>query len=210
MKLSLCLMFKHLADDKWLGQEKLPAMIVWKKKNLKKSPSCIRSLDNWLLISTYSHLAHQTRSCWIKRENLHKNEMTVVILKLNDERKKKEILVMYFYCDLVADKNDEKSGKKINIFSPLTSSAEQQLVWPPNHWRESNICSKLKFLDQNLNRHHSPPALKPPPRFLPVKKKSNQNTRRKFVSDCDQYPLIFVSVFLILLSFKTTPSLFFL
>jgi len=34
--------------------------------------------------------------------------MTVVILKLNDERrKKKEILVMYFYCDLVADKNDE-------------------------------------------------------------------------------------------------------
>lgn len=116
---------------------------------------------------------------------------------------------MYFYCDLVADKNDEKSEKKINIFSPLTSSAEQQLVWPPNHWRESNICSKLKFLDQNLNRHHSPPALKPPPRFLPVKKKSNQNTRRKFVSDCDQYPLIFVSVFLILLSFKTTPSLFF-
>lgn len=135
--------------------------------------------------------------------------MTVVILKLNDERKKKEILVMYFYCDLVADKNDEKSEKKINIFSPLTSSAEQQLVWPPNHWRESNICSKLKFLDQNLNRHHSPPALKPPTRFLPVKKKSNQNTRRKFVSDCDQYPLIFVSVFLILLSFKTTPSLFF-
>lgn len=99
--------------------------------------------------------------------------------------------------------------KKINIFLPLTSSAEQQLVWPPNHWRESNICSKLKFLDQNLNRHHSPPALKPPPRFLPVKKKSNQNTRRKFVSDCDQYPLIFVSVFLILLSFKTTPRPFF-
>ena len=32
--------------------------------------------------------------------------MTVVILKLNDERKKK-ILVMYIYCDLVADKNDE-------------------------------------------------------------------------------------------------------
>jgi len=31
--------------------------------------------------------------------------MTVVILKLNDERKKN--LVMYFYCDLVADKNDE-------------------------------------------------------------------------------------------------------
>lgn len=101
--------------------------------------------------------------------------------------------------------------KKINIFLPLTSSAEQQLVWPPNHWRESNICSKLKFLDQNLNRHHSPPALKPPPRFSPrQEKKSNQNTRRKFVSDCDQYPLIFVSVFLILLlSFKTTPSLLF-
>ena len=33
--------------------------------------------------------------------------MTVVILKLNDERKKKKILVMYIYCDLVADKNDE-------------------------------------------------------------------------------------------------------
>lgn len=186
-----------------------------KKKNLKKSPSCIRSLENWLLISTYSHLAHQTRSCWIKRENLHKNEMTVVILKLNDERrKKKEILVMYFYCDLVADKKWRIiRKKKLNIFLPLTSSAEQQLVWPPNHWRESNICSKLKFLDQNLNRHHSPPALKPPPRFSPrqEKKKSNQNTRRKFVSDCDQYPLIFVSVFLILLlSFKTTPSLLFL
>lgn len=150
-----------------------------KKKILKKSPSCIRSLDNWLLISTYSHLAHQTRSCWIKRENLHKNEMTVVILKLNDERKKKEILVMYFYCDLVADKNDEKSEKKINIFSPLTSSAEQQLVWPPNHWRESNICSKLKFLDQNLNRHHSPPALKPPTRFLPVKKKIKSKYKKK-------------------------------
>ena len=49
-----------------------------KKKNLKKSPSCIRSLENWLLISTYSHLAHQTRSCWIKRENLHKNEVRLV------------------------------------------------------------------------------------------------------------------------------------
>ena len=65
---------------------------------------------------------------------------------------------MYFYCDLVADKNDENyPKKKINIFLPLTSSAEQQLRWPPNHWRESNICSKLKFLDQNLNHYHSPP-----------------------------------------------------
>lgn len=90
------------------------------KKNLKKSPSCIRSLENWLLISTYSHLAHQTRSCWIKRENLHKNEMTVVILKLNDERKKKEILVMYFYCDLVADKKWRIIRKKKSTsFYPL-------------------------------------------------------------------------------------------
>lgn len=158
MKLSLCLMFKHLAGDKWLGQKKLPAMIVW-KKNLKKSPSCIRSLENWLLISTYSHLAHQTRSCWIKRENLHKNEMTVVILKLNDERRKKKrnssyVLLLWFGG---RQKMTNNPKKKINIFLPLTSSAEQQLVWPPNHWRESNICSKLKFLDQNLNRHHSPP-----------------------------------------------------
>jgi len=82
---------------------------------------------------------------------------------------------MYFYCDLVADKKWRIiRKKKLNIFLPLTSSAEQQLVWPPNHWRESNICSKLKFLDQNLNRHHSPPALKPPPRFSPRQEKKNQ------------------------------------
>lgn len=49
--------------------------------------------------------------------------MTVVILKLNDERKKKEILVMYFYCDLVADKNDEKSEKKNqHLFTPYIIS----------------------------------------------------------------------------------------
>lgn len=90
---------------------------------------------------------------------------------------------MYFYCDLVADKNDENyPKKKINIFLPLTSSAEQQLVWPPNHWRESNICSKLKFLDQKPEPSFTP-ALKPPPRFPPSRKKSNQNTRRKFVSE---------------------------
>jgi hypothetical protein len=99
--------------------------VTWPKEiacddSLKKSPSCIRSLENWLLISTYSHLAHQTRSCWIKRENLHKNEMTVVILKLNDERKKKEILVMYFYCDLVADKKWRIIRKKNqHLFTPL-------------------------------------------------------------------------------------------
>jgi hypothetical protein len=69
--------------------------------------------------------------------------------------------------------------KKINIFLPLTSSAEQQLVWPPNHWRESNICSKLKFLDQNLNRHHSPPALKPPPRFSPRQEKKIKSKYKK-------------------------------
>lgn len=45
MKLSLCLMFKHLADDKWLGQEKLPAMIVWKKKFSK---SHHLALDHWI------------------------------------------------------------------------------------------------------------------------------------------------------------------
>lgn len=43
MKLSLCLMFKHLADDKWLGQKKLPAMIVWKK--ISKSHHL--ALDHW-------------------------------------------------------------------------------------------------------------------------------------------------------------------
>ena len=108
-------------------------------------------------------------------------QMTVVILKLNDERrKKKEILVMYFYCDLVADKKWRIIRKKnINIFLPHTSSAEQQLVWPPNHWRESNICSKLKFLDQNLNRHHSPPALKPPPRFSPRQEKKIKSKYKK-------------------------------
>jgi len=43
MKLSLCLMLKHLADDKWLGQKKLPAMIVWKK--ISKSHHL--ALDHW-------------------------------------------------------------------------------------------------------------------------------------------------------------------
>lgn len=43
MKLSLCLMFKHLAVDKWLGQRKLPAMIVWKK--ISKSHHL--ALDHW-------------------------------------------------------------------------------------------------------------------------------------------------------------------
>lgn len=89
------------------------------KKNLKKSPSCIRSLENWLLISTYSHLAHQTRSCWIKRENLHKNEMTVVILKLNDERKKRNssyVLLLWFGG---RQKMTNNPKKKSTSFYPL-------------------------------------------------------------------------------------------
>lgn len=155
MKLSLCLMFKHLADDKWLGQKKLPAMIVWKK--ISKSHHL--ALDHWKTDS----LSLLTLTWPIRQEAVGLKEKISTKTRWRSSfwnwtmKEKKEILVMYFYCDLVADKNDEKSEKKINIFSPLTSSAEQQLVWPPNHWRESNICSKLKFLDQNLNRHHSPP-----------------------------------------------------
>jgi len=40
IKMSFYPMCEHFGEDKWLGQKKLPAMIVW-KKNLKKSPSCI-------------------------------------------------------------------------------------------------------------------------------------------------------------------------
>lgn len=156
MKLSLCLMFKHLADDKWLGQKKLPAMIVWKK--ISKSHHL--ALDHWKTDS----LSLLTLTWPIRQEAVGLKEKISTKTRwrssfwnwtMKEKKRNSSYVLLLWFGGRQKMTNNPK--KKINIFLPLTSSAEQQLVWPPNHWRESNICSKLKFLDQNLNRHHSPP-----------------------------------------------------
>lgn len=157
MKLSLCLMFKHLADDKWLGQKKLPAMIVWKK--ISKSHHL--ALDHWktdsLSLLTLTWPIRQ-EAVGLKEKISTKTRWRSSFLKIERWKKKKRnssyVLLLWFGG---RQKMTNNPKKKSTSFYPITSSAEQQLVWPPNHWRESNICSKLKFLDQNLNRHHSPP-----------------------------------------------------
>lgn len=151
-----------------------------KKKNLKKSPSCIRSLENWLLISTYSHLAHQTRSCWIKRENLHKNEMTVVILKLNDERKKKEILVMYFYCDLVADKKWRIIRKKKSTsFYPLHHQLSNNLFGLQTIGENQISVVSLSFWTKTWTVIIHPRPKTATPVFSPSRKKKIKSKYKK-------------------------------
>ena len=51
------------------GQKKLPAMIVWKKNQIPKSHHL--ALDQWI-----TDWANNRSSCWKRRENLHKNEVS--------------------------------------------------------------------------------------------------------------------------------------
>lgn len=118
MKLSLCLMFKHLADDKWLGQKKLPAMIVWKK--ISKSHHL--ALDHWITDS----LSLLTLTWPIRQEAVGLKEKISTKTRWRSSfwnwtmKEKKEILVMYFYCDLVADKKWRIIRKKKSTsFYPL-------------------------------------------------------------------------------------------
>jgi len=118
MKLSLCLMFKHLADDKWLGQKKLPAMIVWKK--ISKSHHL--ALDHWKTDS----LSLLTLTWPIRQEAVGLKEKISTKTRWRSSfwnwtmKEKKEILVMYFYCDLVADKKWRIIRKKNqHLFTPL-------------------------------------------------------------------------------------------
>lgn len=117
MKLSLCLMFKHLADDKWLGQKKLPAMIVWKK--ISKSHHL--ALDHWKTDS----LSLLTLTWPIRQEAVGLKEKISTKTRWRSSfwnwtmKEKKEILVMYFYCDLVADKKWRIIRKKSTSFYPL-------------------------------------------------------------------------------------------
>jgi len=207
MKLSLCLMFKHLADDKWLGQKKLPAMIVWKK--ISKSHHL--ALDHWktdslsLLTLTWpirqeavglkEKISTKTRwrsSFWNWTMKEKKRNSSYVLLLWFGGRQKWRII-----------------RKKSTSFYPLHHQLSNNLFGLQTIGENQISVVSLSFWTKTWTViiHPRPKTATP---VFPRQEKSNQNTRRKFVSDCDQYPLIFVSVFLILLSFKTTPSLFFL
>merc|ERR1712228_348509 len=78
MKMSLCLMYKHLADNKRLRPKEIACHDSLKKIQIPKSHHL--ALDQWI-----TDWANNRSSCWKRRENLHKNEMTAVISKLKHE-----------------------------------------------------------------------------------------------------------------------------
>jgi len=90
------------------------------------------------------------------------------------EREKKELLA-YFYCDQFGGTMAIKKNNISHLYHPYQLSSK---ILAPNLWRESKICSKLKFFGPNPN--HYQPALKPPPRF-PQDKDRNQKHMKKIV-----------------------------
>lgn len=169
-----------------LGQKKLPAMIVWKKKSQK---SHHLALDQWI---TTDWANNEVANCWKRRENLHKNEMTAVISKLKHEiwKGKKGATSLFLLWSIWWYYGDQKNNIS-HLYHPYQLSSK---ILAPNLWRESKICSKLKFFGPNPN--HYQPALKPPPRF-PQDKDRNQKHMKKIVWDCDHYPIIlFFTLFL--------------
>merc|ERR1712156_1105401 len=133
-----------------------------------------------------SHLTkgHQTRSCWNeKRENLHKNEMTAIVLKLKDERK------------LYRDLKRKLEKKSLHHPKSLSSSANFLAPYTKPLERKRSV-SVVSFFGPNVE----PSSLLPRPKTAtPVvpssRKNSKQHKMKKFVSDCDHYPLLFFFFF---------------
>jgi hypothetical protein len=64
---------------------------------------------------------------------------------------------MYFYCDLVADKNDENYPKKKSTsFYPLHHQLSNNLFGLQTIGENQISVVSLSFWTKNLNRHHSP------------------------------------------------------
>jgi len=201
--MSLCHLCKQVTRPKEIASDDSL------EKNLKKSPSCIIHWKTDSLSDSLSltYTANSKKLCYVQPKYLQCTlairQEAVGIKKRKSPQKRddgrhfeierwKEKKSCYFYCDLTARKRKSgKTQKKTSLHHPksFSSSAEQQLFWLQHLWRESKICSKL-FLDQKSNRHHYYPALKPPPRLPPSRKKIKTQDE-KFVSDCDHYPLLF-------------------
>jgi len=131
-------MCKHFGEDKWLGQKKLPAMIIWKKKSQKVTilHYLTGTLTPYLNLSQHTK-GYQTRSCWNKKEKIFTKtrwRLSFWNWKMNES-----------YI-MIWNENWEKSEKK-HLFTNQNSYHHQQIFWhpTPNHWRESKIClcSKL-------------------------------------------------------------------
>jgi len=112
------------------------------------------------------------------------------------EREKKGATSLFLLWSIWWYYGDQKNNIS-HLYHPYQLSSK---ILAPNLWRESKICSKLKFFGPNPN--HYQPALKPPPRF-PQDKDRNQKHMKKIVWDCDHYPII-----LFFYSLSPSPLLF--
>ena len=121
-------------------------------------------------------------------------QMTVVNLKLNDERRKKR---NSSYVHLLWFGGRQKwriirRKKKSTSFYPLHHQLSDNLFGLQTIGENQISVVSLSFWTKTWTIIIHPRPKTATPVFSPSRKKSNQNTRRKFVSDCDQYPLIFV------------------
>jgi len=129
-------MCKHFGEDKWLGQKKLPAMIIWKEKKSQKVTILHYLTGTLTPYLNLSHLTkgHQTRSCWNKKEKIFTKTRwrpSFWNWKMNES-----YIVIW-------NENWEKPEKKPSLHHPKSLLSSANFLAP--HWRESKIClcSKL-------------------------------------------------------------------
>jgi len=129
-------MCKHFGEDKWLGQKKLPAMIIWKEKKSQKVTILHYLTGTLTPYLNLSHLTkgHQTRSCWNKKEKIFTKTRwrpSFWNWKMNES-----YIVIW-------NENREKSEKNPSLHHPKSLLSSANFLAP--YWRESKIClcSKL-------------------------------------------------------------------
>lgn len=161
-------------------------MIIW-KKNLKKSPSCIISLEHWLPIWISNILLRAIRpeAAGIKKRKSSQKR---------DDGRRFEIerwtkVISWFDGQ---EKEIGKNQKKNHLFTILNPYYHQQIFWHHQTIGENQrSVSVVSFFGPNVE----PSSLLPRPKTAtPVVPSSRKNSKNeKFVSDCDHYPLLFFS-----------------
>jgi len=176
--MSLYLMCKHFGEDKWLGQKKLPAMIIW-KKNLKKSPSCIISLEHWLPI-WISHIllrAIRPEAAGIKKRKSSQKRDDGLHFEIERWTKK-----------ISWNGNQEKPEKKTSLHHPKSLSSSANFLAPTTKPLErKRSVSVVSFFGPNVE----PSSLLPRPKTAtPVVPSSRKNSKQHKMKNLSQTVII--------------------
>lgn len=171
-------MCKHFGEDKWLGQKKLPAMIIWKKKSQKVT--ILHYLTGTLTpYLNLQHLTkgHQTRSCWNKKEKIFTKTRwrpSFWNWKMNES-----YIVIW-------NENREKSEKKPSLHHPKSLLSSANFFW--HHIGENQrSVSVVSFFGPNVE----PSSLLPRPKTAtPVVPSSRKKFKQHKMKNLSQTVII--------------------